>query len=87
MVSVIAFTRALHGIMFTLGEPISNFFLKTEETVWLDSVDIPRCTVADLRFDKGGFKSKYACAPTFSRRSPAHFLIEELLEVNEMQVV
>ena len=29
---------------------------------------------------KGVSRVKHACAPTFSRRSPAHFLIKELLE-------
>ena len=47
--------------------------------------------MADLQFDKGGFKSKIRMRAHFiwgnSRGSPAHFLIEELLEVNEMQVV
>ena len=39
-------------------------------------------SVADLRFHKGGFKSSPG-----GRGGAAHFLIEELLEVNEMQVV
>ena len=37
--------------------------------------------------DKGGFKSKIRMRAHFLQGSPAHFLIEELLEVNEMQVV
>ena len=41
-------------------------------------------SVADLRFHKGGFKSSPGGR---GGGGAAHFLIEELLEVNEMQVV
>ena len=84
--------QGLSKVYFTIDHNVGAWAGHLYLVVCLQGISIVkkllyRIPVADLRFDKGGFKSKIRMRAHFLQGSPAHFLIEEPLEVNEIQIV